>query len=164
MIYTGTNRVIRAIMTMEGLAQKIPNTRKVRAYYDKTGNVWTIGYGTTKNIKANDVITYNRAEELLMRDIAEFQKLLVNYQKYRGYQLNQNQFDALLSFVYNNGSIRAGSDLDNSLRNKNYTNAVETLKRYVYSGGQILAGLVKRRNYEAALFSLLPGKRLVFNW
>jgi len=162
MIYTATNRIIRAIMQMEGLERKIPNTRTVRSYWDATGGVWTIGYGTTKNVKQNDVITYNRAEELLRRDVNEFQKLLVNYQKYRGYKLNQNQFDALLSFVYNNGSIRPGSDLDKSLRQRNNPSVIENIKRYVYSGGQILGGLVIRRNYEAALFALLPGQRMVF--
>ena len=162
MIYTATNRVIRGIMQLEGLEKKIPKTRNVAAYYDPTGGVWTIGYGTTKGIKQGDVITFNRAEELLRRDINDFQKLLVNYQKNRGYKLNQNQFDALLSFVYNTGSIRAGSDLDQQLRRREYSNAVQTLKRYVYSGGQILAGLIKRRNYEAALFSLLPGQRFLF--
>ena len=96
----------------------------------------------------------------LMNKIEVQKKLLQEY--IIRFKLNQNQFDALLSFVYNTGSIRAGSDLDQQLRRREYSNAVQTLKKYVYSGGQILAGLIKRRNYEAALFSLLPGQRFLF--
>jgi lysozyme len=78
--------------------------------------------------------------------------------------LTQNQFDALVSFIYNVGSIKPNSGLDKALRSGRPKVVAANLQRYVYAGGQKLAGLVKRRNYEAMLFATAPadiGKALL---
>jgi lysozyme len=60
---------------------------------------WTIGYGHTRNVKPGDVITKAKAEELLIEDVAEVE-VLVNK---LALKVNQNQFDAIVSFVFNLG-------------------------------------------------------------
>ena len=63
-------------------------------------NVWTIGYGHTKNVKEGDKITQEMAEQLLVNDLQQFENA-VNAYCLRA--LTQNQFDALVSFVFNLG-------------------------------------------------------------
>lgn len=138
-----TDRIIRAIKNFEGL--------KLTPYKDSAG-VLTIGYGHTDTANQYTKITPALATRLLWQDLSRFEKLLNTYRQTRGYELNQNQFDALLSFVYNVGSIKAGSNLDKALRAKDKTAAARSLSRYVYAGNTILKGLQTRRNYETQLF------------
>ena len=72
-------------------------------YYCKAG-VLTVGYGHTgKDVKKGLAITKEKAEKLLIKDLEKFE---ANVNKYFGkYKFNQNQFDALVSFAYNIGSI-----------------------------------------------------------
>lgn len=77
---------------------------KLQAYKCPAG-IWTIGYGSTHyesgaNIKQGDTITHERAEELLKFDIRKFE---VGLDKIVKSAINQNQYDALLSFSYNLG-------------------------------------------------------------
>ena len=65
--------------------------------------VWTIGYGHTKGINQNTKpITKEQAEDFLKDDLKFFEGL-VNNKKYVPQQINQNQFDALVSFTFNLG-------------------------------------------------------------
>jgi len=139
-----SKRIINKIKEFEGFSAK--------PYYDSAG-VLTIGYGTSRDAAKYSNITKAFAEQLLIRDLAQFETLLNNYITNRGYILNQNQFDALVSFLYNVGSIRSGSTLDKSIRAKEPGTVATNIKAYVYAGGQPLTGLVKRRTYEANLFS-----------
>jgi lysozyme len=139
-----TERLIKKIKEFEGF---MPNS-----YYDSAG-VLTIGYGHTKNPSAYKNLTKLQADRLLRRDLADYELLLNNYIKFRGYKLNQNQFDALVSFLYNVGSIRSGSNLDKAIKTNIPLNVSEVLRKYVYAGGQQLAGLVTRRSWEANLYT-----------
>ena len=73
---------------------------RLTAYQDMVG-VWTIGYGHTgPDVKAGLTITQQQAEQLLINDLARFNNgvnALVTV------KINQNQFDALISFSYNLG-------------------------------------------------------------
>ena len=73
----------------------------LQAYQCEAG-VQTIGYGHTKNVEKGDKITKEEADELLKSDLAYFEGL-VNDKSYVPQSLNQNQFDALVSFAFNLG-------------------------------------------------------------
>lgn len=139
-----SRRIINKIKEFEGFS--------ANPYYDSAG-VLTIGYGTTRDAGRYSNITKVFAEQLLIRDLAQYETILNNYITNRGYILNQNQFDALVSFLYNVGSIRSGSTLDKAIRAKEPGTVATNIKAYVYAGGQPLKGLVKRRTYEANLFT-----------
>ncbi|MDA9470548.1 lysozyme [Enterococcus sp. 5H] len=122
---------------------------RLSAYQDSVG-VWTIGYGHTKGVYAGMTISEMQANAFLDEDIKTH---AVGIFKYVTVQLNQNQFDALVSFHFNLGPyILANSQLLIYINSKNWTSAANEMKRYVYAGGQILQGLVNRRNDEVTLF------------
>lgn len=71
--------------------------------YKCESRVWTIGYGHTGGVDQNtSPITEKEAEELLKKDLKYFEKC-VNNKDYVPQSLNQNQFDALVSFAFNLG-------------------------------------------------------------
>ncbi|MHA7871037.1 MAG: lysozyme, partial [Hyphococcus sp.] len=73
---------------------------ELEAYQDIAG-IWTIGYGHTGNVQPGQRITEREAEALLRRDLKSREDAVgraVNV------PLNQNEFDALVSFVYNVGA------------------------------------------------------------
>lgn len=83
------------IKTFEGLSTK--------AYVCPAG-VLTIGYGHTKDVKPNDVITKAGAEELLKKDLKEFEEAVTAMLDIREVAVNQCQFDALVCFAFNVGT------------------------------------------------------------
>jgi len=80
--------------------------------------------------------------------------------EYEGYinnmvtvDLEQNQFDALVSWVFNLGSSNlSSSTLLKKINNKEFDAVPEQIKRWNKAGGKVLDGLIKRRNSEALLF------------
>lgn len=114
-------------------------------------NVLTIGYGTTKNVSKGQVITESQAVDLLKRDLVEFEKTVNDSVKV---PLTQNQFDALVTFVYNIGSgAFKTSTLLKKLNNGEYSAVPSELEKWNKGGGKVLEGLVKRRKAEADLWS-----------
>ena len=68
------------------------------------------------------------------------------------HQLNQNQFDALVSFAFNLGCGNL-KDIAETLNQNDFEDATKQMKEYVNAGGRPLEGLVRRRNEEVALFN-----------
>ena len=66
--------------------------------------------------------------------------------------LNKNQIDALCSFVWNLGPGSMSWDVGRLLRARNYEGAANAMLAYDRAGGQVLPGLVRRRQAERALF------------
>lgn len=66
--------------------------------------------------------------------------------------LTQTQFDALVSFAFNCGAGALKGGVLRGLVSKNKNAAMNTLALYNKAGGKVLAGLVRRRAAEAALF------------
>lgn len=118
---------------------------RLEAYLCPAG-VWTIGYGHTSGVKKGMKITTEQAEEYLRQDIAKHEKK-VSYYNYI-YHWNQNEFDALVSFSFNIGSIK---QLTKSGTRSRVTISKKILE-YNKGGGKVLNGLVKRRKDEQALF------------
>lgn len=121
----------------------------LKAYKCPAG-VWTIGYGHTSGVKEGQTITKAQAEELLKLDLKQFE---IGVNNLVNVPLNQNQFDALVSFCYNLGAGNLKSSTLLKLLNKgNYIGAAEQFDRWIYARGKKLSGLVKRRSAEKELF------------
>lgn len=113
--------------------------------YKCPAGVWTIGYGHTAGVKQGDKISAAQAEAYLRADLEKYEKKVDKYSKYCW---NQNEFDTLVSFAYNLGSI------DQLTANGTRSRAViaEKILLYNKAGGKVLAGLTKRREAERELF------------
>lgn len=115
----------------------------------------TIAWGHTKTVKASDVgkkkITEAEAEKLLKSDLLNFENAV---NKLVIVPLNQNQFDALVSFSFNVGTgAFHSSTLLKKLNAKDYKGASEQFERWNKAGGKVLAGLTRRRAAEKTLFN-----------
>ena len=124
------------------------------AYLDPVG-VWTIGYGTTNSdksitgttIKSGLTISQATAENWLRKSLNNKYAPLVN--KYDSkYKWTQNEFDALISFAYNIGSI----DQLTANGSRSRATIANKMLEYCHAGGKKLAGLVRRRQAEHDLF------------
>lgn len=107
-------------------------------------NVWTIGYGHTVGVYQGQKITKSKAEQYLKEDIVKYER----YVKNTGLTLNQNQFDALVSFTYNCGN----GNLKKLIANRSLSEIAEAMLLYNKSRGTKLPGLVRRREAERELF------------
>jgi lysozyme len=140
---------------------------RLRAYLDSVG-VATIGWGHTAGVKIGDTCTQAQADAWLQADLADSEEI-VN----RGVKvpLTQQQFDALVSFVYNIGPglpkkkdgflwLRAldvdGNPERSTLLRKinagNFTGAATEFPKWAKAGGVVLPGLLRRRLAEQELF------------
>ena len=111
----------------------------------------TIGFGHTgPDVTTGTVISEETAERLLVQDMGKVERALASMVFV---PLNQNQFDALCSFVFNLG---AGNFRDSTLRRtlnaKDYIGCASEFTKWVFAGGRKLPGLVTRRERENALF------------
>lgn len=132
---------IRLIKHFEGL--------RLKAYQCSAG-VWTVGYGHTSQVLPGQTITEAEADRFLQQDLAVCEQT-VN-QRVR-VPLTQQQFDALVSFVFNLGSGSfSRSALLQKLNSQDYTGAGNEFLRWTYAGGKVVPGLVRRREAEKALF------------
>ena len=119
--------------------------------YRCSANVLTIGYGTTKNVVAGMKISRHQAEELLIKDLEEFEEYVEDL---IDVPLEQNQFDALVAWTYNLGPTNLKtSTLRNVLNKGAYDDVAEQINRWNKANGKVLKGLVRRRNAEAELFN-----------
>jgi lysozyme len=124
---------------------------RLKAYLD-TGDVPTIGYGHTRGVKMGDTCTKEQALQWLDED-ADIAENDVNRLVKAPFGLNQNQFDALVSFVYNIGGDEfSTSTLLRKLNAGDYTGAAKQFGRWIYDNGKIVNGLVLRRADERELF------------
>jgi len=119
--------------------------------YKCPADVWTIGYGHTKNVNSNQIITSEQAEQLLRSDLRVFEKVVSDAVTV---PLNQNQFDALVSLAFNIGGAFGSSTLLRMLNAANYAGAADQFLRWNRAGDKVLDGLTRRRTDERALFLL----------
>lgn len=118
--------------------------------YKCSASVWTYGYGSTKNVKEGDTISKKDAEKLLLKEIKEYENYLKKLIKVK---INQNQFDALVSWVYNLGPNNLEkSTLLKILNNKEYKDVPYEIRKWNKVNGEISEGLIRRRNAESLLF------------
>ncbi len=122
---------------------------RLEAYKCPAG-VLTIGYGHTKGVKVNQKISEKEADRLFAQDIKEFEGYIDRMVKV---DLTSNQYEALVSFVYN---IGPGAFMHSTLLKKlnagDYKGAQGQFIRWNKAGGKTLPGLTRRRKAEAKLF------------
>ena len=118
--------------------------------YQCAAGVWTIGYGSTKDVKEGDTLTQKEADNLLLHEMQEYEGYIKELVKV---PLKQNQFDALVSWVFNLGpaNLKASTMLK-FLNAGDYHLIPSQIKRWNKAGGKVLEGLVRRREAEALLF------------
>tara|TARA_Y100000996_G_scaffold368729_1_gene315281 strand:+ start:230 stop:655 length:426 start_codon:yes stop_codon:yes gene_type:complete len=119
--------------------------------YKCPAGVWTIGYGHTKGVEPGMQITEQDAEDMLKEELIEYESYINDLVTVG---LNQNQFDAMVSWVYNlgAGNLKA-STLLKVLNAGDYAGVPEQMLRWNKAGGKVLEGLTRRRQAEADLFA-----------
>lgn len=122
-----------------------------------SAGVPTIGYGSTSyengvRVTLGDPdITQERAENLLMNTLSTYEK---GVDDYTTDSINQQQFNALVSFAYNLGVKALKSSTLLKLVNLNPNNPliVDEFNKWVNANGRKISGLVKRRSAESKLY------------
>ena len=114
------------------------------------GEPWTIGYGHTDGVRPGDRCTEAQAMGWLQDDVRFAEAAVARNVTVA---LEQNQFDALVSFTFNLGAgAFAQSTLLRLLNRGDYAGAAGQFGRWVHVGAAVLHGLVRRRAAERALF------------
>jgi lysozyme len=115
-------------------------------------NVITIGYGSTgKHVKKGMVITEDYANRLLLEDVSRFEKAV---NKMVTSKINQNMFDALVSFAFNlgEGALQKSTLLKKVNANPEDKAIALEFAKWNKAGGKVLNGLVRRREAESKLY------------
>lgn len=126
---------------------------RATAYLCPAG-VWTVGYGTTrisgKLVKKGTKVTTEEADVLLEEDLKTFED---GVNRLVSVELTQNQFDALVSFVYNLGvgSLQK-STLLKRVNAGLFEEAADEFLKWDKANGKKLPGLTRRRKAECELF------------
>ena len=118
--------------------------------YKCPAGVWTIGYGHIKGVSQGMSITQEQAEQMLLDELKEYENYI---NELVVVDLSQNQFDALVSWVYNLGPANLkSSTLLKVLNSGDYAGVPEQIERWNKAGGKVLEGLIRRRLAESSLF------------
>jgi lysozyme len=121
------------------------------AYQDSKG-VWTIGYGHTLGVHPGMVCTEEEANQWLLSDVADAANAVNLYVKPG---VTQDEFDALVDFTFNVGiTAFRTSTLLAKFNDNDVQGAIDEFEKWDMSGGKHIAGLLRRRNAERALFTL----------
>jgi lysozyme len=141
--FTYSDRGLALTKSFEGL--------RLTAYQDCAG-VWTIGYGHTgPSVVEGLTISQIDADKLLRQDVADAVDCV---NRSVDALISQNQFDAMADFCFNAG--RGSFSESTLLRQVNLGNnsaAAAQFGLWVHAGGEVVAGLVRRRKAEAQLFA-----------
>ena len=122
---------------------------RLTSYQDDAG-VWTIGWGHTQGVKPGQTITPEVAESFFLADthaaVAGVNRLVNT--------ATQNQFDALVDFAFNLGVGSLESSTLLKIHNAgDFNSAAGQFGHWIYAGGDIEQGLVRRRAAETALYT-----------
>ena len=119
--------------------------------YEDTSNIWTLGYGHTSSVREGDTCTQAEAEVWLEADLGAAEAAV---SRLVTVPLTDNQFSALVSFVFNEGQGQfEKSTLLQKLNAGDYASVPSELDRWIFDAGKIQQGLERRRAAEAALWS-----------
>ena len=120
------------------------------AYQDNVG-IWTIGYGHTRGVTENSpAITEEEAENLLFLDLQDAE---IEVEHLVAVPLNDNQFSALVSLVFNVGITPLLRGLGQKLNRQDYEDAAQEFLFWNHAGGIVVDGLTRRRKAEMELFN-----------
>ncbi len=124
----------------------------LHTYNDGVG-VPTIGYGHTSaagppQVHYGMVITEAQADQYLAADLASVE---ADVNRLVVVAINQNQFDALISFHFNTGAL-GRSNVLRAINTHQLQLVPNDLMMWCHAGGHVLAGLVRRRKAEGVMF------------
>ena len=145
-----SERGYRKIKAYEGYGRKLPDGG-CTAYQEKINgklDIPTIGYGCTKGVRMGDVWSKDQAEAQLRSEIAKHEARVVRLVTV---DINQNEFDALVSFDFNTGGL-AKSTILKRLNADDRHAAASAFAAWNKFGGKPSRALTARRASEAALF------------
>lgn len=146
-----SQRGIDLIVSFEGKHKKLKDGR-YQAYLDTLAKpaVWTLYCGLTRGIVEGQICTEEEGQRLFAKELAIYEDAIERLVKV---PLNQNMFDALVSYTYNCGiGALQNSTLLKVLNAGKYEQVPAQLMRWVNAGGKRYEGLVRRRRAEGALF------------
>ena len=124
---------------------------RLTAYWDALGKVWTIGWGHTFGVQQGDACTQEQADKWLIEDMWAAQS---DVNTHVTVLLTQGQFDALADFAFNLGrGALNNSTLLKDLNAGDYDAAAGEFEKWDHAGGQVVAGLLRRRQAEEAEFN-----------
>lgn len=128
---------------------------KLKPYRLSGEKYYTVGFGHYgADVNPNKKYTKKEVEALLISDLQRFETGVLRYDKI--YHWSQNEFDALVSFAYNVGSIDGLTSKGSRSRDQ----IAYFMRKYIKgSDGKTLEGLVRRREKERELF-LTPASGL----
>lgn len=108
---------------------------------------WTCGIGHTSGVTPTTTCTRKEAERWLREDLATVEAYVNTIEQVR----TQGQYDALVDFAYNLGigNLKSSTLLRKIKEGAPTGDIQEQFRRWVYAGGKVLKGLVKRREWEA---------------
>lgn len=118
--------------------------------YKCSANTWTVGFGTTRGVRPNTVITFKKALEEMEEDIQRIEgelkhSLLI--------PISQNQYDALVSFIYNIGiGAWRKSTLLKLINEAKLKEAANEFDRWSFVRKIMNKGLLERRRIEKEVF------------
>ena len=116
------------------------------AYWDKLGKVWTIAYGHTRYVYEGMTCTKEQGIEWLLQDVELCEQDINSHVKVA---LTQHEFDALVDFCFNLGCQSLnGSTLLKLLNANNHAAAANEFEKWDHAGGNVVAGLLRRRLAE----------------
>lgn len=131
---------------------------RLSAYQDTAG-VWTIGYGHTHGVKQGDTCTIEQAEQWLIEDTTWAVSVVNALVKVT---LTQPIFDSLVDFTFNLGSGNfQHSQLLSLINQEKFEEAANEFDKWDRAGGQVVAGLLRRRNAEKEEFEAGLQQRLL---
>ncbi|WP_338505677.1 lysozyme [Erwinia aphidicola] len=146
----------------------------LKAYPDPAtgGAAWTNGWGHTgPDVKPGTIWTIEQAESALSVDLATFEELV---NRVLTTDINQGQFDALVSFAFNVGPGKKGvkdglvvlkngnpSSLLRLTNERQFGAAAAQFRFWNKGAGKVMKGLIRRRAAEAALFTGSPGQQAI---
>ena len=134
---------------LEQLTERFEGCRLV-AYQDQRG-IWTIGYGHTAHVYEGQVCTKEQAECWLMQDTQTAQ---AGVNRLVHVPLTQGEFDALVDFTFNLGvGAFANSTLLTLVNDGKFEAAANEFEKWDHCGGQVVAGLLRRRLAEKETFN-----------
>jgi len=127
------------------------------AYQDSVG-VWTIGFGHTKGVEEGQTCSIEDAESMLADEMDEYEGYINNMVKV---DLQQHEFDSLVAWVYNLGPTNLSeSTMLKVLNGGQFDRVPDEMNRWTRAGGEILEGLVRRRQAESLMFQNLDWRQV----
>lgn len=120
--------------------------------YKCAGGVLTIGWGHTKGVRLGMSITTDKAQKFFEEDIQAVEEQLKREPYYQS--LGDSQRDALVSFIFNLGfgNFNSSTLRKKLMRDVEDNTIPDEFRRWVFSKGKKLPGLVKRREWEAQMY------------